>query len=103
MLLMDLISEWACMVNDFYAGPRLVEIKTTLDETLFAWSGPTTHETGRNGASYFRIQGPKVFIEFSPQQPGGDLTQHVHTIYRDPTNAYGRASVEQWARTTRKT
>jgi hypothetical protein len=94
ILLLDLISEWACIVNDVYAAPRLVEMKATLDDTYFAWSGPSTHEPDRNGASYFRIQGPKVFIEFSPQQPGGDLTQHVHTIYRDPTNAYGRAFVE---------
>lgn len=89
--LLDLASEWAGMVNDAYAAPRLAEIATGLDDTRFAWNGPATCEPGRNGASYFRIQGPKLFIEFSPQQPGGDLTMHVHTIYRDPTNNYGRA------------
>jgi Protein of unknown function (DUF3500) len=103
LVLMDLISQWACIVNDIYAAPRLVEIKATLDDTYFAWSGPTTHEPERNGASYFRVQGPKVFIEFSPQQPGGDLTQHVHTIYRDPTNAYGRASIARLNGTEEKT
>ena len=35
--------------------------------------------------------GPTVAVEFAPQRPGGDLTQHVHTIYRDLPNAYGRA------------
>jgi Protein of unknown function (DUF3500) len=54
-------------------------------------------------SSYFRVQGPKVFIEFSPQQPGGDLTQHVHTIYRDPTNANGRASIARLNGTEEKT
>jgi Protein of unknown function (DUF3500) len=103
ILLLDLISDWACIVNDTYAAPRLIEIKAELDDTLFAWSGPTTHEPERNGAAYFRIQGSKVFIEFSPQQPGGDLTMHVHTIYRDPTNGYGRALVEQSAGTMKKT
>jgi Protein of unknown function (DUF3500) len=103
ILLLDLISEWACIVNDTYAAPRLLEIKAGLDDTFFAWSGPTTHEPERNGAAYFRIQGPKVFIEFSPQQPGGDLTMHVHTIYRDPTNGYGRAFVEQSAETRKRT
>jgi hypothetical protein len=103
ILLLDLISEWACIVNDTYAAPRLIEIKDGLDDTFFAWSGPTTHEPERNGAAYFRIQGPKVFIEFSPQQPGGDLTMHVHTIYRDPTNGYGRAFVERSAGTVKKT
>jgi hypothetical protein len=103
ILLLDLISEWACIVNDAYAAPRMVEIKAGLDDTFFAWSGPTIREPERNGASYFRIQGPKLFIEFSPQQPGGDLTMHVHTIYRDPTNGYGRAFVEQSAGTPKRT
>jgi hypothetical protein len=40
---------------------------------------------GKNGTSYYRIQGPKLVIEYAPQ-PGED---HVHTIYRDPTNDYG--------------
>jgi Protein of unknown function (DUF3500) len=102
ILLLDLISEWACIVNDIYAAPRLLEIKAGLNDTFFAWSGPTTHEPDRNGAAYFRIQGPKLFIEFSPQQPGGDLTMHVHTIYRDPTNGYGRAFVGQSAGTAKK-
>lgn len=90
-MLFDLILEWAGIVNDAYATPRLAEIRDGLDDTYFAWSGPTTHEPDRNGASYFRIQGPRLFIEFSPQEPGGDLTMHVHTIYRDLMNAYGQA------------
>jgi len=90
-MLFDLISEWAGIVNDTYAAPRLAEIRAGLDDTFFAWSGPQTHEPNRNGASYFRIQGPNLVIEFSPQEPGGDPTMHVHTIYRDPANAYGRA------------
>ncbi|MGA8028256.1 MAG: DUF3500 domain-containing protein [Bryobacteraceae bacterium] len=92
-MLLDLISEWAGIINDAYAEPRMTEIKLGLDETYFAWSGPTTHEPGKNGTSYYRIQGPKVVIEFSPQGVGGDPTMHVHTMYRDPTNDYGRASI----------
>ncbi len=71
--------------------PRLAEIKAGLDDTWFAWSGPTTHEEGKGGTAYYRIQGPKLVIEYSPQPIGGDLTMHVHTMYRDPTNDYGRA------------
>lgn len=91
-MLLDLIGEWAGIVNDAYAGPRMAELKAGLDDTYFAWSGPQTHEPGKNGAAYYRIQGPKVIIEFAPQAPGGDVTMHVHTVYRDPTNAYGRPS-----------
>ena len=87
--LMDLITEWAGIINDAYAAPRLKEIRDDLDETWFAWSGPTTCEPGHNGSSYYRIQGPRLLIEFSPQGVGGDPTLHVHTVYRDPTNSYG--------------
>ena len=90
-MLLDVIWEWAGIINDAYAEPRMAEIKAGLDETYFAWSGPATHKSGRNGTSYYRIQGPKLIIEFSPQGVGGDPTMHVHTMYRDPTNDYGRA------------
>jgi len=88
-LMLDLIGEWAGIINDAYAAPRLQEIRQDLDETWFAWSGPTTHAPGRNGSSYYRIQGPRLLIEFSPQGVGGDPTMHVHTVYRDPTDNYG--------------
>lgn len=90
-LLLGVISEWAGIINDAYIPPRMAEIKAGLNDTYFAWSGPTTHQPDRNGSSYYRIQGPKLIIEFSPQGVGGDATMHVHTMYRDPTNDYGRA------------
>ena len=88
-MLLDVISVWAGVINDAYAVPRMAEIKAGLDDTYFAWSGPTTHDPGKNGSSYYRIQGPRLVIEFSPQGVGGDSTMHVHTMYRDPTNDYG--------------
>jgi hypothetical protein len=91
-MLLDLIGEWAGIGNDAYAKPRMAEIQVGLADTWFAWSGPATHQPGRNGSAYYRIQGPTVIIEFSPQGPGGDPTMHVHTIYRDPTNGYGRGA-----------
>lgn len=95
ILLMDVIEEWAGIINPAYAAPHIQEIRQTLDETWFAWSGPTTHETGHNGTSYYRIQGPHLLIEFSPQGVGGDPTLHVHTVYRDPGNSYGRRFIAQ--------
>ena len=89
-LLLDLISEWTGILNEAYTEPRMAEIKAGWDETYFAWSGPTTHQPDKNGSAYYRIQGPKLVIEFSPQGVGGDSTMHVHTMYRDPTNDYGR-------------
>lgn len=90
-ILVDLISQWAGIINDAYVQARMKEIKAGIDDTYFAWSGPTTHAAGKNGSAYYRIQGPHVIIEFSPQGVGGDPTMHVHTIYRDPLNNYGNA------------
>ena len=88
-LLLNVIAQWAGILNEAYANGRIAQIKADLQETYFAWSGPTSHEPGKNGSSYYRIQGPRLVIEFSPQGVGGDPTMHVHTIYRDPGNDYG--------------
>ncbi|MEO6235709.1 MAG: DUF3500 domain-containing protein [Vicinamibacterales bacterium] len=79
--LLDIVREWAGIQNDAFAEPRMAEIRATLADTYFAWSGPTTN----GSAAYFRIQGPTLVIEYAPQ--GG--VDHIHTIYRDPTNDYG--------------
>jgi hypothetical protein len=89
-MLLDLISEWAGIVHDSAATARMAEIKAAVEDTWFAWSGSTTVTPGRNGTAYYRIQGPKLVIEYAPQPLGGDPTMHIHTIYRDPTNDYGR-------------
>ena len=85
-MLLDLIGEWSGIVHESAAAARMAEIKAGLDDTWFAWSGPTA----LGSASYFRIQGPTVVIEYAPQTLGGEATQHIHTMYRDPTNDYGR-------------
>lgn len=87
-LLLDLAGEWVNLLNDAGAAARMAEIRANLADTYFAWSGPTT----KGRAAYFRIQGPTVVIEYAPQgrETGTDQgVDHVHTIYRDPTNDYG--------------
>jgi hypothetical protein len=81
-LLLDVVHEWVGILNDEAADAKMAEIKADLPRTYFAWSGST--ENG--GLAYYRIQGPTLVIEYAPQQ--GDL-DHIHTIYRDPTNDYG--------------
>lgn len=87
-MLLDLAGEWAGIVNEQAAAGRMAEIKANLAATWFAWSGPTTNGT----PAYYRIQGPTLVIEYAPQPLGGDPTMHIHTIYRDPTNDYGKKS-----------
>jgi hypothetical protein len=81
-MLLDVVHEWVGILNDDAATAKMAEIKANLPKTYFAWSGATQN----GGLAYYRIQGPTVIIEYAPQQ--GDL-DHIHTIYRDPTNDYG--------------
>jgi hypothetical protein len=92
-MLLDLIGEWAGIMNESSAAARMAEIKADLSETWFAWSGAMTGEAGSNITAYYRIQGPHLVIEYAPQHD--EPTNHVHTIYRDPTNDYGRALAKQ--------
>ncbi|HMF79570.1 MAG TPA: DUF3500 domain-containing protein [Bryobacteraceae bacterium] len=92
-MLLDVIGEWAGILNESSAAARMAELKADLNETWFAWSGPATGEAGSNITAYYRIQGPHLVIEYAPQHD--EPTNHVHTIYRDPTNDYGRAPAKQ--------
>jgi len=84
--LLAVIREWVGITSDAAAKVKMAEIEANLGDTWFAWSGPTTP----GSAAYFRIQGPTVHIEYAPQNLGGSALNHTHTIYRDPTNDYGR-------------
>jgi len=94
-MLLDLISEWAGIIHESAAAARMAELKADINETWFAWSGPTTVTPGHNATAYYRIQGPHLVIEYAPQRLGGNLSNHIHTMYRDPTNDYGRKFTAQ--------
>jgi hypothetical protein len=89
-MLLDVISEWAGIIHESAAAARMAELKAGLNETWFAWSGSVNAAPGSNITAYYRIQGPNLVIEYAPQELGGDPALHVHTMYRDPTNDYGR-------------
>jgi len=94
--LVDLADEWVDVAADPAASQKMADIKAHLAEMYFARSGATVP----GSVIYYRITGPTVHIEFSHQGggPGGpDATgaqaggvNHIHTVYRDPTNEYGR-------------
>jgi Protein of unknown function (DUF3500) len=81
-VLVELIGAWVQILPADAAASRTAAIKDKLDDTYFAWYGPTTN----GSAAYFRIQGPTLLIEYAPQ----GTTSHIHTIIRDPSNDYGR-------------
>jgi len=84
-MLLDLVSEWVNILNDQAAAAKMAEVRRNLGDTYFAWAGSTT----KGEPAYFRIQGPTVLIEYAPQGNNAASTDHIHTIYRDPTNDYG--------------
>ena len=83
-MLLGLVGEWVDILGAEAASAKMKEVEAGLADTYFAWAGPTTNGRG----AYFRIQGPTVLIEYAPQGQGGNNTDHIHTIYRDPTNDY---------------
>ena len=82
-VLLELIGAWVNIVEGDAATARMADIKGKLDDTYFAWSGPTA----KGSAAYYRVQGPSVVIEYAPQQGG---INHIHTVIRDPGNDYGQ-------------
>jgi hypothetical protein len=86
-LLLDIAHEWVGILNDQAASAKMAEIKANLPRTYFAWSGARKN----GGVAYYRVQGPTILIEYAPQQGSLD---HIHTIYRDPTNDYGAKLVK---------
>jgi Protein of unknown function (DUF3500) len=80
--LMELIGAWVEILPNEAATKRMAALKAQLDETYFAWYGPTTN----GSAAYYRIQGPTLWIEYAPQRG----IHHIHTIIRDPSNDYAR-------------
>jgi Protein of unknown function (DUF3500) len=86
-VLLELIGAWVHVLPDAAAASRLAALKSKIDDTWFAWYGPTTN----GSAAYFRIQGPQLLIEYAPQQGS---TGHIHTIIRDPSNEYGKGLIK---------
>jgi hypothetical protein len=85
--LLALIQARLGILNDETLASTLAPIRKNLDQTWFAWYGPTADA----GSAYFRVSAPTLVLEFSPQGTFGDPANHLHNMYRDPTNDYGAA------------
>lgn len=84
-ILLSLISLWVDDMPKKAAEARMKEIEAELDQASFAWHGPL--KPGSD-ASY-HLYGPGIILEYNGQDLGGDPLDHLHSIYRDPTNEYG--------------
>ena len=84
-LLKGLLQEYVGDLPEPYASKRMAQLEKEFDQMKLAWSGPTTLESDIS----YRIQGPSLIIEYACQDLGGDPLDHLHSMYRDPTNEYG--------------
>ena len=88
-ILLDLIGKYVNIIHDDAAMTKMASIRANLadptNSTYFSWRGPTT----AGSAAYFRVQGPNLFIEYSPQNLGGSAANHIHAMYREFSNDYG--------------
>ena len=86
--LLDLVGLWLRMMPADSATTRLAEVQADLGRMYFTWHG----DIGGADAIYYRVQGPRLIVEFSTQGRVSAEGGHYHSIYRDPTNEYGSAA-----------
>ena len=67
------------------ARRRMDQLSGEVDRMRFAWSGPVENPSDIS----YRLQGPSLLLEYACQDLGGDPLDHLHAMYRDPTNEYG--------------
>lgn len=74
-ILLDDIWQYVNIIHDDAAVTKMASIRANIADTThatyFSWRGPTT----AGAAAYFRVQGPDLFIEFSPQSMGRQRQQ----------------------------
>ncbi len=91
-LLVALIDSRLDFINEDDNAAAMARVLSDLDETYFAWWGSPT---AKLGFAYFRVTGPTLVLEYAPQDvdESPSVTDHAHSMYRDPTNDYGSAWV----------
>ena len=83
--LLDVIKVYVGDLPEPYLKHRTKELSAEINKMSFAWWGPAVAK----GDFSYRIQGPSLIIEYAGQDLGGDPHDHLHSMYRDPTNEYG--------------
>ena len=82
--LISLLGEYVGDLPEPFAQQRLKELSSEIDKMSFAWWGPA--EKGETSPTACR--GPASSLSMRARS-GGDPHDHLHSMYRDPTNEYG--------------
>lgn len=86
-MLHDLIAMFANRLRPELAEQQMGRIDAAgFDKVYFAWMGGL----GPTDLHFYRINGPSVLIELLNKETGN----HVHSIWHDPTNDFGRSVVQ---------
>ena len=81
----DVVKAWVGDTIDEVAELLLQEYRSQFNSTRFCWSG-TTDPYARG--AYLRLDGPRLWIEFSNVGRFGNGDNHFHSIYRDKMADY---------------
>ncbi|MCE0763336.1 DUF3500 domain-containing protein [Pseudonocardia kujensis] len=80
----ELLASFLGNVRLAQVGREMDRIRAAgLDGLHFVWAGGHTIDTPH----YFRIEGPVTLVEFDNTE---DHANHVHAVWRDPANDFGR-------------
>ncbi len=66
-----------------------VEQKAAVLQLIGRWVNDLPPAQAERRMKQIEAQGPSLIIEYACQDLGGNPLDHLHTMYRDPTNEYG--------------
>jgi hypothetical protein len=82
-LLRDIVAVYVGRLPDDLADAELAKYtEEHMKKLSFAWAGGAE----RGVPHYYRIQGPRLLIEYDNAQRGGN---HAHSVWRDPDGDFG--------------
>jgi hypothetical protein len=79
------VRAWVGDTDHRIAQPLMERYVAEFDRTRVAWAGSTDPDTP---GSYLRIDGPRLWIEFSNVGRFGNGDNHYHSVYRDKQGDY---------------
>jgi hypothetical protein len=79
----ELLRVYIERLDDDTAAAEWSRVAPSLGELHFAWAGGLE----RKQPHYYRIQGPRLLIEYDNVQNNAN---HIHAVWRDPEGDFGR-------------
>lgn len=78
----ELLHVYIDRMPDAIAEEHWARVQTAFPSLHFAWAGASE----RYSAHYYRVQGPRVLVEYDNINPDGS---HIHSVWRDPEGDFG--------------